>query len=235
MFALSAGLDFSAGEAIITLDADLQHPPEMIPILVQRWESGFNIVNTVRKETKNADAFKEQSANLFYWLANKMAKNKLSPGCADFRLLDRKAVDSLKQFHERSRFLRGLISYVGFKQDFVEYTAEERTSGKSKYSFHQMLAFALDGITSFSTFPLRLSTYLGLATAFLAFLYLIYAVCVRMFTNQAIEGWASVLTAVLFIGGIQLIFLGIIGEYLGRVYEESKGRPLYIVSDKLGL
>ncbi|MFA6432054.1 MAG: glycosyltransferase family 2 protein [Candidatus Margulisiibacteriota bacterium] len=234
MFALSAGLDFAAGEAAITLDADLQHPPEIIPKLIQKWEDGYDIVNTIRKETKDADLIKEQGANLFYWLANKMTKNKLSPGSADFRLLNRKAVDSLNQFHERARFLRGLISYVGFNQAFIEYKAEARTAGKSKYSFHKMLSFALDGITSFSTFPLRLATYLGLATAFLAFVYLIYAIFVRMFTNQAIEGWASVLTAVLFIGGIQLIFLGIIGEYLGRVYEETKGRPLYIINDKLG-
>jgi len=234
MIALSAGLDHAAGDAVITLDADLQHPPELIPKLIEKWKAGAEVVNTLRKETRGAGAFKNISAGLFYWLINKIARINLPPSAADYRLLDRKVVETIKQVHERSRFLRGLISWVGFKQEFIEYQADPRFAGKTKYSIGRMISFALDGITSFSSFPLRLSTYLGLMVAFLSFLYILYAVYVRIFTQQAIEGWASVLVTVLFIGGIQLIFLGIIGEYLSRVYEETKGRPLYIISQKIG-
>ncbi len=234
MIALSAGLDHASGDAVITLDADLQHPPELIPELLKRRHEGAEVVNTVRKETRGAGIFKNLTARFFYFLINKIAKINLPSNAADYRLLDRKVVEALKNVRERSRFLRGLISWVGYKQEFVSYEADPRYSGKSKYSFSQMLSFAIDGITSFSSFPLRLSTYLGLATAFFSFLYILYAIYIRIFTQQAIAGWASVLVAVLFIGGIQLIFLGIIGEYLSRVYEESKARPLYIVDKKIG-
>ena len=235
MAALSAGLDMAKGDAVITLDADLQHPPELIPELVKQWETGAEVVNTIRKESKGAGPFKGLTAGLFYWLINRIARINLPAGSADYRLLDRKVVDTLKNVRERSRFLRGLISWIGFKQTFVEYTAEARTAGKSKYSFGKMFAFALDGITSFSAAPLRLATYLGLVVAGLSFLYILYAVYIRLFTSRAIEGWTSVLVTVLFIGGIQLIFLGVIGEYLSRVFEEAKQRPLYIISRQIGL
>lgn len=234
MVALCAGLDNASGDAVITMDADLQHPPQLIPELLAKWQSGAEVVNTLRKETKGAGFLKNITAGLFYWLINKIAKINLPSSAADYRLLDRKVVDTLKNVRERSRFLRGLISWVGYKQEFISYQADPRFSGKTKYSFSRMFSFAIDGITSFSSFPLRLSTYLGLITAFFSFLYVLYAVYIRIFTNQAITGWASVLIAVLFIGGVQLIFLGIIGEYLGRVYEETKQRPLYIVSKKIG-
>lgn len=234
MIALSAGLDHASGNAVITLDADLQHPPALIPKLVEKWKSGAEVVNTLRKETRGAGVFKVLSADLFYRLLNKIARINLPPRAADYRLLDRKVVETLKQMKERARFLRGLISWVGFKQGSVEYEADPRFAGKTKYSVGRMFSFALDGITSFSSFPLRLSTYLGLTVAFLSFVYILYAVYIRLFTNRAIEGWTSVLVAVLFIGGVQLIFLGILGEYLGRVYEETKQRPLYIVRSKLG-
>jgi glycosyltransferase involved in cell wall biosynthesis len=235
MVALSAGLDFATGNAVITMDADLQHPPELIPELVKRWRGGAEIVNTIRKDNKGAGIFKKTTAAFFYWLMNRLAGIKLPSSTADYRLLDRKVVEAFKSFHERARFLRGLISWVGFKQEFVDYQADKRFAGRSKYSIRRMLAFAIDGIVSFSSSPLRLSTYLGLLVALVSFLYIIYAVYIRLFTNRAIEGWASVLVAVLFIGGIQLIFLGIIGEYLARVYEEAKQRPLYIISKKIGL
>lgn len=234
MVALSAGLDAASGEAVITLDADLQHPPELIPQLVAKWEAGTEIVNTVRTETKGAGFFKRMTAGFFYWLISKIGRIELRSNAADYRLLDRKVVETLKNVKERHRFLRGLIAWVGFKQEFLPYQADQRLSGKSKYSFGRMFSFALDGITSFSAFPLRLATYLGLVIAFFSFLYIIYALYIRFFTTQAIEGWTSVLVAVLFIGGVQLIFLGVIGEYLSRVFDEVKQRPLYIISEKIG-
>jgi polyisoprenyl-phosphate glycosyltransferase len=228
MIALTAGLDAAAGEAVITLDADLQHPPSLIPELVRRWQAGAAVVNTVRRETAGAGPLKKYTAGLFYRLLN------LPPNTADYRLLDRRVVDVLKNVRERSRFLRGLISWVGFKQEFVEYEADRRFAGQTKYSLGKMIAFALDGITSFSAFPLRLATYLGLASALLSFVYIVYAVYVHFFTRTTIEGWTSVLVTVLFIGGVQLIFLGVIGEYLGRVFEETKQRPLYVISRRVG-
>ena len=235
MIALSAGLDHASGDAVITMDADLQHPPELIPELIKRWQGGVEVVNTIREETKDASFLKNITASLFYWLINKIAKINLPASAADYRLLDRIVVDTLRGIKERSRFLRGLISWVGFKQDFVPYQAAARTAGKTKYSFSRMFSFAIDGITSFSSFPLRFSAYLGLIVAFFSFFYILYALFIRFFTQQAIAGWTSVMIAVLFIGGIQLIFLGVIGEYLGRVFEETKARPLYIINKRIGL
>ncbi len=234
MIALSAGLDAASGEAVITLDADLQHPPEIIPQLVSKWQAGTEIVNTVRTETKGSGLFKKITAGFFYWLIKKIGRINLTANAADYRLLDRKVVETLKNVKERHRFLRGLIAWIGFRQEFLPYQADQRLSGKSKYSFSRMFSFAIDGITSFSAFPLRLAAYLGLIIAFFSFLYILYALYVRIFTSQAIEGWASVLVAVLFIGGVQLIFLGVIGEYLSRVFDEVKQRPLYIISRKIG-
>ncbi|MDD5594467.1 MAG: glycosyltransferase family 2 protein [Candidatus Margulisbacteria bacterium] len=235
MIALSAGLDFAQGAAVITLDADLQHPPELIPKLVAKWRAGGQVVNTIRKESRGAGFLKNVTASFFYRLINRIAGLSLPANAADYRLLDRRAVDSLKQIRERSRFLRGLTRWIGFRQEFVEFEADRRFAGATKYSLGRMISFAVDGITSFSAFPLRLAAYLGLVTAFFSFLYIIYALYIRIFTRQAIEGWASVLTAVLFIGGVQLIFLGVIGEYLSRIYDETKQRPLYIIDKQIGL
>lgn len=234
MIALSAGLDHASGEAVIMMDADLQHPPELIPELIKRWEAGADIVNTIRKDAKEAGFLKRTTAALFYGLINKIAKINLPANSADFRLLDRGVVETLRGIKERSRFLRGLISWVGYKQEFISYQAKERFAGRTKYSFSKMFSFALDGITSFSAFPLRLATYLGLLMSFFSFLYVLYAVYVKLFTNQAIAGWTSVLVAVLLIGSVQLVFLGVIGEYLSRVFDETKERPLYIISKKIG-
>ena len=234
MVALTAGLDHAAGKAVITMDADLQHPPQLIPTLLEKWRAGAEVVNSLRKGTKGASLFKSLSAGFFYWLLNRIARLDLPANTADYRLLDRKAVDSLKKVRERSRFLRGLVRWVGFKQVCVDYQADARFAGRTKYSTGRMIAFALDGIISFSAVPLRLATYLGLTVAGLSFLYILYAVYIRLFTSRAIEGWTSVLVTVLFIGGVQLIFLGILGEYLSRVFEETKQRPLYIVREQAG-
>lgn len=234
MAALSAGLDHAGGEAVIIMDGDLQHPPELIPVMIQKWKAGAEIVNAIRTETRGAGKAKIITAGFFYWLIGKIGKIKLPEGSADYRLLDRRVVETLKNIKERSRFLRGIISWVGYKQERVEFEAPARFAGKTKYSFGKMFAFALDGITSFSAFPLKLSGYLGILVAFFSFLYSVYALYIRFFTNRAIQGWTSVLVAVLFIGGVQLIFMGVLGEYLGRVFEETKGRPLYIISRKIG-
>lgn len=235
MAALSAGMDFARGDAVITMDADLQHPVELIPKLISEWEKGAQVVNTVRTGAKGAGVFKRITAGIFYYLINKIAKINLPANAADFRLIDRQVVETFKSMKERSRFLRGMVSWVGYKQAFIPYEADKRFSGTTKYSVSRMIAFAIDGIASFSAFPLRLSTYFGLFVAFLSALYIIYAIYIKIFTNQAIQGWTSVLVAVLFMGGVQLISLGIIGEYLSRVYDEAKGRPLYIINKKIGL
>ena len=234
MIALSAGLDYASGDAVITLDADLQHPPEIIPKLIEKWQGGAEVVNTVRKEASSTGFIKKITAGFFYWLINKIARINLTANTADYRLLDRKVVATLKTLKERSRFIRGLVSWVGFKQAFIEYHADERVAGKTKYSFSKMVSFAIDGITSFSAVPLRLATYLGLIMSFFSFLYIVYAIYIRFFTSRAIAGWTSVMVAVLLIGSVQLVFLGIIGEYLSRVFDETKKRPLYIVSKKIG-
>ncbi|MFH1542605.1 MAG: glycosyltransferase family 2 protein, partial [bacterium] len=225
MVALCAGLEHAQGEAVITLDADLQHPIQLIPELIKQWQAGAQVVNTVRKDEQGISIIKKVFTLIFYWLMNKIGGINLQANAADFRLLDKQVVVTLNAVKEKSKFLRGLISWVGYRQVSVPYQAEKRYAGKTKYSFGRMFSFALDGITSFSSFPLRMAAYLGLLIALFSFLYIIYALYIRFFTSQAIAGWTSVLVAVLFIGGVQLVFLGIIGEYLGRVFEETKQRP----------
>jgi dolichol-phosphate mannosyltransferase len=222
--ALKAALDRASGDCVISLDADMQHPPEILPVLVDKWQEGFDIVYTVRQDGKIVP-------KIFYALMNRLAEVKITPGTADFRLLDRVVVDVLKNFNEPAPFMRGLIPWVGFKQRAVSYEPGERLTGKSKYSLSQMLAFAVSGITSFSIKPLRTTIYLGLLISFAAFLYALYALYIRFFTDQAVTGWTSVIISVLFIGGVQLVMLGIIGQYLGMLFLESKRRPSYIIME----
>lgn len=233
MCALSAGLDCASGDAVITIDTDLQHPPEVIPKLLEKWSAGAEIINTIRKESYKIGKFKEISSMFFYWLMNRITKINFQSNSADFRLLDRSVVETIKQMKEHTRFLRGIISWVGYKQEFVSYNVEARAFGKTKYSFIRMFSFALDGITSFSAVPLRISTYMGMIIAFFSFVYIVYAVYLR-FLNKTVAGWTSVLVVVLFMGGVQLVFLGIIGEYLTRVYDETRNRPLYVIQKKIG-
>lgn len=235
MKALCAGLDHASGSAVITMDADLQHPPELIPRLLDKWRAGYEIVGTIREEAADTGAFKRTTSRWFYGLMNRIGGIDLPRGAADYRLLDRKVVDTLKNMQERSRFLRGMIGWVGYRKTFLNYRADPRFAGSTKYSFSRMLRFALDGITSFSAVPLRLSAFVGVLVALSGFVYAAYALYTRFFTDRAIQGWASVLVAVLLIGGVQLVFLGVIGEYLSRVYEEAKQRPLYIVRRKIRL
>jgi dolichol-phosphate mannosyltransferase len=230
--ALKAGLDNASGDCVISLDADMQHPPGLIPHMIEKWQEGFEVVNTIRGEQKSLSFTKKISSGLFYNIINRVSSVEIKPGVADFRLLDRKVVDALKQFNENYIFLRGLIPWMGFKQTSIDFEPLERHAGQTKYSFIRMLRLALDGITSFSSKPLYLSIAIGSVIAGVAFLYGIYAVYVHFFTENALPGWTSITASVLFIGGIQLIMLGIIGVYLGKLFIESKKRPNYIIRQK---
>lgn len=230
--ALKAGLDHAEGDFTITLDADLQHPPQLINKLIEKWEQGYEVVYTIRNDDFRRNPFKSLTSRIFYSLINFLSSTKIHYGAADFRLLDRKVVDELKKTSENYLFIRGLVSWMGFKQYSIKYTPGKRYSGDTKYSLLKMLRFAIAGITSFSIKPLRLSLFIGLIIAILSFLYGIFAVCVSLFTDKALPGWGSIIASVLFVGGIQLAMLGIIGEYLGKLFIENKRRPNYIIREK---
>jgi len=229
--ALRAGLDFASGNAVISMDADLQHPPEMLPMLINHWREGYQVVYTKRKNTSDLSLFKKLTSALFYKLVNYLSETKLEEGTADFRLLDRSVVEALKKFKENNLFYRGIVPGIGFKQISVEYTPHERFSGKTKYTFSKMVRFALIGITSSSAKPLYFSIYLGVFLAILSFLYAVYAIYISVFTEKAITGWTSLIASILFIGGIQLVMLGIVGIYLGKLFSESKNRPNYLIEE----
>jgi polyisoprenyl-phosphate glycosyltransferase len=226
--ALTAGMEHASGEVVVTMDGDMQHPPEVIVDLYNKYKQGYDIVNSIRTETADSSAFKNITSQYFYKIINSLSDIHIEPASADFRLMNRKTVDAFLKLKEKDRFTRGMISWMGFKQAQVEYTAPERFSGKSKYSLFKMFSFAVDGITSFSAKPLRISFYAGLIVSFVGLLYAIYAV-VEYFKGNTSPGWASTLVSILIIGGIQLISIGIIGEYLARVFNEAKNRPLYLV------
>lgn len=232
--ALTAGLEHASGDAVIAMDADLQQPPELIPQMVAYWLQGYHVVYTVRRDTQQIGWLKRWTSRAFYALLNKLTDTPIVPGAADFRLVDRQVVDCLNGMQERARFLRGLVSWVGFRQIGIPYLVRQRHAGQSKYSIRKMLALALSGITNFSALPLRLATYFGFLAAVSGLPYGLWAVYARLFTADTVPGWASLTTIVLFLGGVQLICLGIIGEYLGRVYDEVKRRPLYLPQEALG-
>jgi len=232
--ALSAGLDLAVGDAVITMDGDLQHPPRLIPTLLEKWKEGFDVVYTIREETAGASSLKLHTAKWFYRLINRIGNTDIPPNTADFRLLSRQVVDELKRLEERALFLRGLVRWVGFPQTAVPYKAERRITGKTKYTLKKMLGFALDGVVSFSSSPLYLSLYFGFVVSILSFLYGMYAIYMKLFTSESVPGWASVLTVVSFIGGVQLITVGIIGLYLGKLFGEAKRRPRYIIRRAIG-
>lgn len=230
--ALKAGIDYSDGDCVISMDTDLQHPPELIPSMIEKWQEGYDIVYTIRKDTGKSPVFKRLTSGLFYQLLNKISNLEITPGTADFRLMDKQVVDIFKKFNESFLFIRGIVAWMGFNQYGIEYTPASRYSGQTKYSFKSMVFLALEGITSFSVRPLHLATILGLILAGLSIIYGIYAVWLAIFTHRTISGWASVIVSVLFIGSVQLIILGIIGEYLGKLFIASKRRPNYIVKEK---
>ena len=232
--AITAGADYARGDAVIIIDSDLQDPPEAILDLVKRWREGYEVVYAVRAEREGETWFKEFTASLFYRLIAGITNVDIPLDTGDFRLMDQRVVEAMKQMREQHRFMRGLSSWVGFKQTGVEYVRRQRYAGETKYPFRKMLKFAIDGITSFSYLPLQLATYFGFFIAALSLVGIVMAIILRLSGSTAFYGQASTLVAVLFLGGVQLIFLGIIGEYLGRIYDEVKGRPLYIVAEALG-
>jgi glycosyltransferase involved in cell wall biosynthesis len=233
--AIIAGIDHAQGEAVIMMDGDLQHPPELIEKLVEKWHEGNDVVYTCRDETQDASLFKKFTSYCFYTLINRLSEVNISPGAADFRLLDRSVIQSLHTFGERSIFLRGIINWVGYRQAAIRYKAAARYGGESKYSFLRMLRFATDGLTSFSSIPLYLSAILGIVISFCSFIYAGMVIYLRLFTDRAVEGWTSVMVALLFLGGIHLITLGIQGIYLGQIYQEVKGRPRYLIRRVYGI
>ena len=230
--AISAGLDYARGEAVIIIDADLQDPPEVIPELIARWKDGAEVVYAQRSKRRGETRFKLLTAAAFYRLITRMTSINIPSDTGDFRLLDRRVVDTLVKMREHHRFMRGLSAWVGFRQEAVLYERHERFAGTTKYPLRKMIRFSLDAVTSFSQVPLRLATSFGFILAGISLIGILVAAILRIFTG-AISGQASTLILVLLLGGIQLIFLGIIGEYLGRIYDEVRARPLYIVRDVL--
>ena len=229
--AVTAGLDYARGDAVVIIDSDLQDPPEVILDLIAKWREGYDVVYAVRAEREGETWFKKFTASLFYRLIYRITDVDIPLDTGDFRLLDRKVVNVLKTMRERHRFLRGMSVWVGFRQTGVTYKRAPRYAGETKYPLRKMLKFAMDAITSFSYFPLQVAMYIGFISAGLSILAIPVVIIMRLAGSQAFFGQATTLIAVLFLGGVQLISLGILGEYVGRLYDEAKGRPLYIVSE----
>lgn len=232
--ALSAGIDYASGAAIIPIDADLQDPPELIESMVQKWREGYDVVYATRRSRQGESWLKRKTADGFYWFINKISNSPIPRNTGDFRLLDRQVVEAIKKMPEKTRFMKGLFTWVGFKQTSILFDRQPRFQGKTKWNYWKLWNFALDGITSFSLVPLKIWTYIGLIISFLALVYASFLIIRTLIFGIDLPGYVSIMVAILFLGGIQLITLGIIGEYLGRVYEEVKGRPLYLVRDSYG-
>lgn len=231
--ALTCGLDQSTGDAVISMDGDLQHPPEMVPDLLKKWKEGYEIVQTVRKSTEDATWFKSITSRLYYKLINSMSEVRITPGGSDFRLMDRKAVDALNRFRERARFIRGMVNNLGFRYTTLEFVAPPRFAGHSKFSLRKMLRFALDGITAFSRVPLRLALYVGCIAGLGSILLIGHVIYVKYIVQDAVPGWTTLAAAEFFLGGVELIGIGIVGEYVGRIFDEVKQRPLYIIREHI--
>jgi glycosyltransferase involved in cell wall biosynthesis len=229
--AVTAGLDYSRGKAVVIIDADLQDPPEAILEMIQKWREGFKVVYAIRAEREGETWFKTFTASLFYRIIARITDVKIPLDTGDFRLMDRKVVDTLNKMREKHRFLRGMSSWVGFKQTGITYKRSARLAGETKYPFRKMFRLAITAITGFSYFPLQVATVFGFISAGLSILIIPVVIVLRLVGDRAFFGQASTLIAVLFLGGVQLISLGILGEYIGRIYDEVKGRPLYIVSE----
>ncbi len=229
--AITAGWDYARGEAVVIIDADLQDPPEVILEMAKKWKEGYEVVYAVRAEREGESWFKLLTASLFYRIIYRITDVKIPLDTGDFRLMDRKVVDVLKQMRERHRFPRGMSAWVGFRQIGINYKRAARLAGETKYPFQKMFRLALNAITSFSYFPLQVATFFGFASAGVAILAIPPVIYMRITGSQAFLGQATTLIAVLFLGGVQLISLGVLGEYIGRLYDEAKGRPLYIVQE----
>lgn len=233
--AITAGMNESIGKAVIVIDADLQDPPEIIPKMIEKWKEGYEVVYGKRSKREGETFFKKLTAKVFYRTLNVLSDTKIPADVGDFRLIDRKVCDALNNLPEKNRYVRGLVSWLGFRQCEVLFVREERFAGETKYPLKKMIKFAGDGITSFSYKPLKLSGYLGGVTAGFSLIYLLYALVLSLFTSHEVSGWASLIACSTLFNGIILLVLGVIGEYIGRIYEEAKGRPLYVVSEKIGI
>lgn len=231
--AITAGMDYASGEAVIVIDADLQDPPEVIPEMIAKWREGFDVVYGQRAKRKGETFFKRFTSAAFYRILQKLTDVDIPVDTGDFRLIDRKVCDALKRVTERNRYVRGIISWLGFRQTGVEFVREKRFAGETKYPLKKMLRFAFDAITSFSYKPLKLATYAGVTVSFGGFAYLLVVLYLKIFTDSTVTGWASMMAVNLFFNGVVLLMLGIIGEYIGRIYDEAKGRPLYVVREEL--
>lgn len=229
--AIKAGIDHASGDCIITMDADLQHPPDLLPELIRKWKEGYQVVYTKRRHNRRYGLLKRTWTKLFYKTITWLSDIKIEEGMADFRLIDRQVADLIRSVSDNFLFLRGLLPWYGFPSTVVSFDVHRRHAGKTKYTFRKMMSLAIAGITAFSIRPLRLSVSMGLIISAGAFLYALYAIYAKLFLGDVVEGWTSVLVAVLFIGGIQLVMMGIIGEYLGKLFLQSKGRPSYIIRD----
>ena len=227
--ALSAGLEAARGDAVVLMDSDLQHPPALIPVLVEKWKEGFDVVQAVREQTADSGLLKRFSSRLFYTVFNCLSETRIIPGAADFCLLSRPVYRSIRGLPERRRFLRGLVAWMGFRRAQIPFVAPARHAGISKYGPARMARLALDALLSFSTRPLRVATNVGLLIATLSALYFVYAVWIKIGASEAVRGWTSVICTILLLGGIQLVFIGVLGEYLARVLDEVKGRPQYVL------
>jgi len=232
--AITAGIDCAGGDAVIVMDSDLQDPPEVVPRLAERWREGYQVVYAVRSAREGESAFKLRTAKLFYRLLNRASDIELPLDAGDFRLIDRRVADVIRSMREPDRYLRGMIAWAGFRQTGIEYERAPRAAGSTKYSLARMIRFAIDGLISFSTIPLRLALGLGFVISGLAFAAGVVAVILKLAGAYAIPGWASVVVLVSFFSGVQLLVLGMMGQYVGRVYEQGKGRPLYLISETHG-
>lgn len=229
--AVSAGLDHSRGEAVVIMDADLQDPPELLPDMYRKYKEGFEVVYARRRSREGESWFKKTTARLFYRMLSRLSTVEIPLDTGDFRIIDHKVVEVLRNMPEKSKFLRGQISWIGFRQTFLEYDRQERHAGETNYPFKKMLSLALDGITGFSDLPLRFVTYFGLLVTGFAFLGTLYVLYSRFVMRDYVEGWSSLMITVLFIGGVQMIAIGVIGEYLSRIHANVRNRPLYIVRE----
>ncbi|KUO96942.1 glycosyltransferase [Ferroacidibacillus organovorans] len=230
--AVTAGIDHAVGDVVILIDADLQDPPELIADFLEKWREGYDVVYAVRMRREGETWFKRLTAKLFYRMLRKMTEIEIPVDTGDFRLMDRSVVESLRTIKEKHRFIRGLVSWVGFRQIGVPYERAERFAGESKYPLRKMLKFSLDGITSFSFRPLQWASKLGMASSGIGFLFILVLLYLKIFTTLTIQGWTSLMVVVLFLGGIQLFMLGVLGEYIGRIYDEVRDRPLYLIRER---
>lgn len=233
--AMTAALDYATGDAVIPIDADLQDPPELIPKMVELWQQGFDIVNAVRSSRDSDTFMKRLTANGFYRVINSISHVEIAQNTGDYRLLSKRACDVLRGMRESRRFMKGLFSWVGFNTTSIYYERRERAAGVTKWNYWKLLNFAIEGITSFSTVPLRIATYLGLVVATISMGYALYLITDTLIFGNAVKGYPSLMSAVLFFGGVQLIFVGILGEYVGRIYDEVKNRPIYVAESTFGL